>query len=125
MIRGRLLLWADSVLEAQVVTSFLQAADYEVVNFGALPASNENSRLSHFDLAVVILDRWDSSLDEISSEIRAAIGDSQLPIVAVSMRNPPEPDEHRFVLLRPIRLFELVHAIEHVIALSAHPVGQR
>ncbi len=113
MIRGRLVLWADSALEAQVITSFLEAADYEVVNL-TLPGFNSRQP-GEFDVAIVVLDRWDSNLEQASERVRALTENRDLPIITIAMKNPSPDEPGRLVLLRPVRLFELVRTIEEVI----------
>ncbi len=124
MIRGRLVLWADSALEAQVITSFLEAADYEVVNLAAPGYGSRHT--GEFDVAIVVLDRWDSNLAEVSDRVRTLTENPNLPIITVAMKTP-EPDEQgRLVLLRPVRLFELVRTVEEVIhSQSTEPSSYR
>ncbi len=113
MIRGRLVLWADSVFEGQVITSFLEAADFQVDNLAA-PGYIPHEPTG-YDVAVVVLDRWDSNLALVSREIRAFTGNPSLPVIAIATRYPDGEDFRRRILLRPVRLFELVHTIQEVI----------
>ncbi len=113
MIRGRLVLWADSAFEAQVITSFLEAADYGVINLAA--PGYVHRETGEIDLAIVVLDRWDSNLEQASQHVQALTGNADLPIITISMKNPVPEDQARLVLLRPVRLFELVRTVEEVI----------
>ncbi len=56
MVKGFLLLFATSVLEARIITSFLEAAEYQVTELVALPSADPPGELPHFDAAVLVLE---------------------------------------------------------------------
>ncbi len=115
MIRGRLVLWADSPLEAQVIMSFLEAADYVVDNL-ASPGYISHEKAT-FDAAVVVLDRWDSNLAQVMQQVRSLTGNRDLAIIAIASKYPEVEEEGMRILLRPVRLFELVQTVQEVIRL--------
>ncbi len=112
MVKGLLLLFATSVLEARIIASFLEAADYEVVDYSTIASSHPHSAPLYFDAAVLVLENGDANLIEKSALLRQAVHQDQLPIVAVTNQSPSQTVDSLRVLLRPIRLFDLVHSID-------------
>ncbi len=113
MAKGRLLLIAASALEGRIVISFLEAADYEVVDFSAF---NLSRTPRHFDTAILILDEPHTQLEEECAHLRETVGQDALPIIAVLPEPPAQNIDGLSVLLRPIRLFELTEAVQSAIA---------
>ncbi len=120
MIKGSLLLVAQSVLESRIITSFLEAADYEVTEFLMLSAQGQPPRRRHFGAAVLILENEDSDLVATSDLIRKVTQQEHLPIIVVATEAPAEATKGLRILLRPIRLFDLVHAVDEAVADSRH-----
>ncbi len=116
MVKGLLLLFAPSILEARIITSFLEAAEYQVVDFLALPSDDHSGNPLPFDAAVLVLDNEDTDLAAQLGLLRETARREQLPIVAVVTQNSSPPAEALRVLLRPIRLFDLVHAVDQAVA---------
>ncbi len=114
MIRGSILLWSVSPLELQVITSFLEAADYQVTGYPELASGSTSWPDTGFDAGVVITDRTDADLAEASALIRYAASNTALPIVLIGL-DPHCHDSKCRELVRPIRLFELVQTLEEVI----------
>lgn len=112
MSRGNLVLWADSAFDAQIITSFLEAAEYQVDNLSAPGYVVRQG--TDFDAAIVVLDHWDSQLDGITSELRTLAGDPKLPIIVITT-NPLAAPPGCNVLQRPILLFKLAETIHEVI----------
>ncbi len=116
MVKGLLLLFATNVLETRIITSFLEAAEYQVTDFWALPAGDHSGPALSFDAAVLVLDNEDTDLTAKSAMLRETAHHKQMPVVAVMTQNPSQPVEAMHVLLRPIRLFDLVHAVDQAVA---------
>ncbi len=116
MVKGLLLLFAPSILEARIITSFLEAAEYQVIDFLALPSDDHSGNPLPFDAAVLVLDNEDTALTAKLGVLRETVRREQLPIVAVVTQNSSPPAGALRVLLRPIRLFDLVHAVDQAVA---------
>ncbi len=127
MVKGFLLLFATSVLEARIITSFLEAAEYQVTEFLASPNNDHSRQPPQFDAAVLVLDNGDTELIDRSAMLRETAHRSELPIVSVMSHKPSKPIDGLHVLLRPIRLFDLVHAVDQAVADSrrARPAESR
>ncbi len=119
MITGSLLLVAHSALESQIITSFLEAADYQVADFGSWRQA-AGPRLTDFDAAVLVIEDEDPDLAETCAQIRETTRQEHLPLVVVATQSPATPIGGLCILMRPIRLFDLVHTLEQIIAATQH-----
>jgi hypothetical protein len=116
MTKGSLLLVATSALEARIIISFLEAADYGVTDISSLPSLNSSRLPVPVHAAIVVMENDDSSLAEVCNLIRRTTRRERLPIVAVVVHSPAQAPEALWVLERPIRLFDLAHAVDRAVA---------
>ncbi len=112
------MLAADSALESRIITSFLEAADYEVTDFSTLSPGSTSRLPLPFDAAVLVVPPEEPDVENKSMLIRDRTHVEHLPIVAVMAQAPARSVEAVYVLVRPIRLFELVHAVDQAILRS-------
>ncbi len=112
------MLISDSALESRIITSFLEAADYEVTDLSILSLTSPSRLTLPFDAAVLVASPGDSDVGAKCSLIRDRTRLEHLPIVAVMTQAPVRDVEAVYVLVRPIRLFDLVHAVDQVVARS-------
>ena len=115
MTKGSLLLDARSALESQIITSFLEAADYQVADFTTWRQATD-SRLTDFDAAVLVIENENTNLAETCVRVREMTQRPHLPLVMVTAQPPAHTIEGLAVLIRPIRLFDLVYTLDQVIA---------
>lgn len=112
MTKGKVLLWADNRLEGQIITSFLEAADFLVTSMVDTAVTRE---ARPFDIGVIIIDHSDSNLAELIRDLRERAEDQNLRIVAVVPTRPNEAYGNSNLLVRPIRLFELAGVIQETL----------
>ena len=117
MTRGLLLLVARSALESRIIASFLEAADYQVADYTSL-SLQANPQLMDYNAGVLVMENENSDLTEMCARVREFTHREGLPLVAVVTQPNAGPIEGLRVLVRPIRLFDLVRAVDQLIDYS-------
>ncbi len=120
MKKGTILLMADRAIEAQIIESFLEAADYTVRNFSGLPVSAESRSRAAVDAAVIVLDAPEANLAHTVHMVRSLAQIPDLPIVAVLSHAAADSMRNVRKMQRPIRLFDLADVVEQSLANNQH-----
>jgi len=113
MLKGTILLWTDVPIEAQILGNFLRVEGYNVENFHSV-YGNDNFQTVHGDLAILVVDDARINLRESCRQVRRLTQQAKLPILTILSSAPDETLENVRVMVRPIRLSELVKDVRQL-----------